>query len=46
VAEIEAAEKKKMYDKCQKVLAHGCNCFTNRQLIYNYPEQIFAEAGE
>lgn len=45
VAEIEAAEKGKMREKCEKILAHGINCFVNRQLIYNYPEEIFAEAG-
>jgi len=26
-------------------LKHGCNVFINRQLIYNYPEQLFADAG-
>merc|ERR1719353_946744 len=45
VAEIEAAEKKKMLDKVDRILAHGCNVFTNRQLIYNLPEQKFADAG-
>jgi len=45
VAEIEAAEKSKMREKCEKILAHGINCFVNRQLIYNYPEEIFADAG-
>ena len=28
-----------------KILAHGCNVFINRQLIYNLPEQAFTEAG-
>ena len=45
VAQIEEAEKQKMRTKCQKILAHGCNVFINRQLIYNLPEQIFADAG-
>lgn len=45
VAEIEAAERDKMKKKCEKILAHGCNVFVNRQLIYNYPEELFAEAG-
>merc|ERR1719353_917636 len=45
VAEIEAAEKKKMLDKVDKIIAHGCNVFINRQLIYNLPEQRFADAG-
>ncbi|KAJ7570675.1 hypothetical protein O6H91_01G131000 [Diphasiastrum complanatum] len=45
VAEIEAAEKEKMKKKVQKIVAHGINCFVNRQLIYNYPEELFADAG-
>lgn len=45
VAEIEAAEKDKMKAKVAKIVGHGINCFINRQLIYNYPEQLFAEAG-
>ncbi len=45
VAEIEEAEKGKMMNKCQKIINHGINCFVNRQLIYNFPEQIFTEAG-
>ncbi|XP_076800081.1 T-complex protein 1 subunit beta-like [Clavelina lepadiformis] len=45
VAEIESAEKNKMKEKCEKIIAHGINCFINRQLIYNYPEQLFADAG-
>jgi T-complex protein 1 subunit beta len=28
-----------------KILAHGCNVFINRQLIYNLPEQKFADSG-
>eukprot|EP00252_Welwitschia_mirabilis_P015872 TRINITY_DN35261_c0_g1_i1.p1 TRINITY_DN35261_c0_g1~~TRINITY_DN35261_c0_g1_i1.p1 ORF type:complete len:528 (+),score=155.54 TRINITY_DN35261_c0_g1_i1:210-1793(+) len=45
VAEIEAAEKEKMRKKVQKIIAHGINCFVNRQLIYNFPEELFADAG-
>ena len=45
VAEIEEAEKQKMKAKCDKIISHGINCFVNRQLIYNYPEQLFANAG-
>eukprot|EP00567_Pseudictyota_dubia_P002462 CAMPEP_0197467654 /NCGR_PEP_ID=MMETSP1175-20131217/65680_1 /TAXON_ID=1003142 /ORGANISM="Triceratium dubium, Strain CCMP147" /LENGTH=610 /DNA_ID=CAMNT_0043003733 /DNA_START=60 /DNA_END=1891 /DNA_ORIENTATION=+ len=45
VAEIEEAEKAKMRTKVDKILAHGCNVFINRQLIYNFPETIFAERG-
>ncbi|XP_057856845.1 T-complex protein 1 subunit beta isoform X2 [Cryptomeria japonica] len=45
VAEIEAAEKDKMRRKVQNIIAHGINCFVNRQLIYNFPEELFADAG-
>jgi hypothetical protein len=45
VAEIEAAERGKMREKCEKIISHGINCFINRQLIYNFPEEIFADAG-
>merc|ERR1712086_953398 len=43
VAEIEAAEKEKMKEKIDLITKHGCNVFINRQLIYNYPEQLFKE---
>jgi T-complex protein 1 subunit beta len=45
VAELELAEKEKMKDKVEKIVKHGCNVFINRQLIYNYPEQLFADNG-
>jgi len=45
VAELELAEKEKMKDKVNLILKHEINCFINRQLIYNYPEQLFADAG-
>jgi T-complex protein 1 subunit beta len=45
VAEIEQAEREKMKRKCEKIIGYGINCFINRQLIYNYPEQLFTEAG-
>ncbi|KAF7248434.1 hypothetical protein EG68_09843 [Paragonimus skrjabini miyazakii] len=45
VAELELAEKQKMKEKVDKILKHNCNVFINRQLIYNYPEQLFADAG-
>merc|ERR1712131_445390 len=41
----EVAEKEKMKEKVDRILKHGINCFINRQLIYNYPEQLFAAAG-
>ncbi|XP_014255295.1 T-complex protein 1 subunit beta [Cimex lectularius] len=45
VAEMELAEKEKMKMKVDKILSYKCNVFINRQLIYNYPEQLFADAG-
>ncbi|XP_034193549.2 chaperonin containing TCP1 subunit 2 [Osmia lignaria lignaria] len=45
IAELEAAEKEKMKDKVEKIIKHGSNVFVNRQLIYNYPEQLFADAN-
>lgn len=45
VAEIEQAEKMKMQRKVDKIINHGCNVFINRQLIYNYPESLFAKAN-
>jgi T-complex protein 1 subunit beta len=45
VAEIEAAEKEKMKAKVEKILAYKPDVFINRQLIYNYPEQLLTEAG-
>merc|ERR1719359_2279279 len=45
VQDIEQAERKKMKTKVEKIVKHGCNVFINRQLIYNYPEQLFKEAG-
>merc|ERR1712167_380101 len=45
VAEIEAAEKQKMHDKVDRILAYKPDVFINRQLIYNYPEQMLAEKG-
>ena len=34
-----------MCDKVDRIIAHGCNVFTNRQLIYNLPEQRSADSG-
>lgn len=45
VADLELAEKEKMKDKVELICKHGCNVFINRQLIYNYPEQLFADKG-
>jgi len=43
IAEIEKAERDRMIAKCEKIIKHGCNCFINRQLIYNLPEQFFTD---
>lgn len=45
LAEIEGAEKEKMRRKVDKILEHKCNVFISRQLIYNFPEQLFTKAG-
>ena len=45
VAEIEAAEKQKMKEKCEKIALYEPTVFINRQLIYDYPEQIMTEKG-
>jgi len=45
VAELELAEKEKMKEKVDKICKHDINVFINRQLIYNYPEQLFADKG-
>lgn len=34
-----------MKAKVEKIKNHGINCFVNRQLIYNWPEQLFADSG-
>ncbi|EPQ59771.1 hypothetical protein GLOTRDRAFT_56030 [Gloeophyllum trabeum ATCC 11539] len=45
LAELERAEREKMKAKVDAIAAHGINCFINRQLIYNYPEQLLTEKG-
>jgi T-complex protein 1 subunit beta len=45
LAELERAEKEKMKAKVAQIATHGVNVFVNRQLVYNYPEQLLAEAG-
>jgi len=45
VAEIEGAEREKMKKKVEKICKTGCNIFVNRQLVYNYPEEIFKQHG-
>jgi len=43
LSKIEEAERERMMEKCKKIVDHGVSCFINRQLIYNLPEQFFAE---
>ncbi|EPY54189.1 chaperonin-containing T-complex beta subunit Cct2 [Schizosaccharomyces cryophilus OY26] len=45
LAELERAEREKMKAKVERIKNHNINCFINRQLIYNWPEQLFADAG-
>lgn len=45
VAEIESEEKEKMRRKVDKMLAYKPDVFINRQLVYNFPEQLFADQG-
>eukprot|EP00331_Platyophrya_macrostoma_P018191 CAMPEP_0176467940 /NCGR_PEP_ID=MMETSP0127-20121128/38744_1 /TAXON_ID=938130 /ORGANISM="Platyophrya macrostoma, Strain WH" /LENGTH=540 /DNA_ID=CAMNT_0017861309 /DNA_START=38 /DNA_END=1660 /DNA_ORIENTATION=+ len=45
VAEIEKAEKEKMKNKCDKIAAYKPNVFINRNLIYDYPEEVLTQKG-
>jgi T-complex protein 1 subunit beta len=45
VAEIEAAEREKMKSKVENIAAYEPTVFINRQLVYNYPEQLLADKG-
>lgn len=45
LAELEKAEREKMRAKVERIKALGINVFVNRQLIYNWPEQLFTDAG-
>lgn len=40
VQEVSEAEKQKMKDKVDRILAYKPNVYINRQLIYDYPEQL------
>lgn len=44
LADLEKAEKAKMKAKVDKIKKFGINTFINRQLIYDYPEQLFTDA--
>merc|ERR1712048_1304766 len=43
VAEVEQAERDKMKTKCERIMDYKPDIFINRQLIYNYPEQLMAD---
>ncbi|CCE63638.1 hypothetical protein TPHA_0F01540 [Tetrapisispora phaffii CBS 4417] len=43
LAQLELAEKNKMKNKIDKISKFGINTFINRQLIYDYPEQLFTD---
>ena len=45
LGELERAERDKMKAKIERIKSHGINCFVNRQLIYNWPEELFSDAG-
>lgn len=45
LAQLERAEREKMREKVERIRKHDVNVFVNRQLIYNWPEQLFADAG-
>lgn len=45
LADLEAAERQRMRDKVNRIASMGIACFVNRQLIYGWPESLFAEAG-
>jgi T-complex protein 1 subunit beta len=45
VADIEKAEKEKMKEKVNRILEYKPTVFINRQLIYNYPEELLADKG-
>ncbi|KAF6013824.1 T-complex protein 1 subunit beta [Brettanomyces bruxellensis] len=45
LAELEKAEREKMKSKVEKIKQFNINCFVNRQLIYDWPEQLFTDSG-
>lgn len=45
LAQLEKAEREKMKSKISKISKFGINTFINRQLIYDYPEQLFTDLG-
>ncbi|KAG0434998.1 T-complex protein 1 subunit beta [Dictyocoela muelleri] len=45
LSEIEIAERKKMNDKVKMICSNNIDLFINRQLIYDYPLQLFKNFG-
>jgi len=45
VEEIENAEKQKMIEKIEAIASHNPDVFINRQLIYDFPEQLLSKKG-
>lgn len=46
LAALERAEREKMREKVDAIKRHSdVNLFINRQLIYDWPQQLFADAG-
>jgi T-complex protein 1 subunit beta len=43
LSQIEEAEKKRMREKVERICTSKIGCFINRQLIYDYPLQLFRE---
>ncbi|SMN20191.1 similar to Saccharomyces cerevisiae YIL142W CCT2 Subunit beta of the cytosolic chaperonin Cct ring complex, related to Tcp1p, required for the assembly of actin and tubulins in vivo [Maudiozyma saulgeensis] len=45
LAQLEKAEREKMKSKVEKIAQYDINVFINRQLIYDYPEQLLTDHG-
>ncbi|EPR77775.1 T complex protein 1 subunit beta [Spraguea lophii 42_110] len=45
LSDLEKAEKDRMKAKIEKMCSYNIDCFINRQLIYDYPSQLFNENG-
>jgi T-complex protein 1 subunit beta len=42
---LTPSKQEKMKAKVEAIASHGINVFVNRQLVYNYPENLLAEKG-
>ncbi|OWB76471.1 hypothetical protein B5S32_g623 [[Candida] boidinii] len=43
LADLEKAERERMKEKVNKILKFNIDCFVNRQLIYDWPEQLLSD---